>query len=167
MKITDALLAEHGVFYAQFELLEQSAAHANLQVIQAQGALVMAGLGPHAKIENEILFPALENHWGEDGPTRMFRMEHTQIEDWLAQLQEIRELLRAHDEIENALAQLPQMQDVEQARRLVRDVLDLAREHFSKEETMLFPTAEQMLDERKLTELGTQWAERRRVIIPA
>ncbi len=165
MKITDALKGEHGVFYAQFDLLQRTAETANLEVIKAQGALLMAGLVPHAKIENEVLFPAMENIMGEEGPTHVFRMEHEQIEGWLGQLQEIRELMRAHDEIEGALARLPQTEDLAQAQRLVSDMLYLAREHFAKEETMLFQMAENMLEPRALEELGAEWAQRRGVVL--
>lgn len=163
MKITDALVGEHGVLYAQFDLLEQTAETANLEVIKAQGALLLAGLVTHAHLENEVLFPAMENIMGEEGPTHVFRMEHTQIEGWLEQLQEIRELMRAHDEIEGALARLPQTNDVTQAQRLVSDTLHLAREHFGKEEVMLFQMAENMLEPRALEELGAEWAQRRGV----
>jgi hemerythrin-like domain-containing protein len=163
MKITDALKGEHGVFYAQFDLLEQTAASAPLETTQAQGALLMAGLVPHARIENEVLFPVLEEQWGELGPTQVFRVEHAEIEGGLVKLQELRELMHVHDEIEGALARLPELTDANQARRLVRDVLALAREHFAKEESMLFPMAEQMLDARALEQLGLRWAERRGV----
>lgn len=165
MKITDALLGEHGVFYAQFDLLQRTAETANLEKMQAQGALLAAGLAPHAQIENEILFPALEKVLGEHGPTQVFRQEHAQIEGWLAQLQEVRALLQAHDEIESALARLAQLDDVAQAQRLVLDTLYLAREHFAKEETMLFPMAEGMLEPRVLEDLGAQWARWRSVVL--
>jgi iron-sulfur cluster repair protein YtfE (RIC family) len=162
MRITDALRGEHGVFYAQFDRLEQTLDTYALALIQAQGALLAAGLAPHAHIENDVLFPVLENHLGEEGPTRVFRMEHEEIE---AKLQELKELQGMHDEIEGALARLPQLDDVGEARRLVREALYAAREHFAKEENMLFPMAEQILDERTLKALGAQWAERRSVVL--
>ncbi len=165
MKITDALKGEHGVFYAQFDLLEKTSATTDLAKIQAQGAMLAAGLVPHAQIENEILFPAMERILGEEGPTQVFRMEHEQIEGWLAQLQEVRAMLQAHDEIEAAFAKLPQTQDVAQAQRLAEDAIHLAREHFGKEEVMLFPMAESMLEERALENLGAEWAQRRGVVL--
>ncbi|MBI3536529.1 MAG: hemerythrin domain-containing protein, partial [Chloroflexi bacterium] len=60
MKITDALKGEHGVFYAQFQFINDSLSSANLSIIQSLGAMLAAALVPHAQIENEILFPALE-----------------------------------------------------------------------------------------------------------
>lgn len=164
MKITDALRGEHGVFYAQFDRFEQTLAVSSLAAIQAQGALLAAGLAPHAHIENEILFPTLEARMGgEFGPIPVMRAEHAEIESSLLRLQELRELTRAHDDIDGALARLPETRDVAEARQLVRQVLDTARDHFAKEENMLFPMAEEMLDAPTLHDLGGQWAQRRGV----
>ena len=163
MKITDALRGEHGVFYAQFVLMQETARAAELQIIQAQGALLAAALVPHAQIENEILFPAIEAEIGEQGPTRVMREEHAQIEGMLTRLQTLREFTQAHDEIESKLAQLPNLTTAEEARALIDDMIYAAREHFAKEEQVLFPMCEEFLSARALTELGAQWAERRGV----
>ncbi len=165
MRITDALKGEHGVFYAQFEFLENAIGAANLATLQTLGAMLASALAPHAHIENEVLFPSIEERIGVGGPTTVMRMEHEHIEGMLARLQEIRELTQAHDEIEGALARLPGLDNADEARRLVRDVLFAAHEHFAKEENVLFPMAEQMLDERTLERLGREWAERRSVVL--
>ncbi|MBI3738739.1 MAG: hemerythrin domain-containing protein [Chloroflexi bacterium] len=162
MKITDALKGEHGVFYAQFQFINDSLSSANLSIIQSLGAMLAAALVPHAQIENEILFPALEEKIGESGPTQVMRMEHAEIE---ARLRELKDLKGAHDEIEGALAKLPEIDKVDFARRTVQDILYTAREHFAKEENVLFPMAEQMLDERTQELLGLEWAKRRGVVL--
>jgi hemerythrin-like domain-containing protein len=162
MKITDALLGEHGVFYAQFQLMAKSIDGADLEVIETLGAMLASALAPHAQIENDILFPAIEQMMGEGGPTHVMRMEHELIEGKLKELEELKE---AHEEIEGALARLPATSSADEARRLVRDVIGAAREHFTKEEHILFPMAAQMLDERTLTRLGDEWAERRSVVL--
>ncbi len=147
MKITKALLGEHGVFYGQFDYLEQVLPGTGaVEQVQKLAGLLAAGLEPHAKIENEILFPQLEAILGaEAGPVPVMRMEH--------------------DEIESSLAQAQASRDLDQARNLVLHAIDVAREHFSKEEHVLFPMAEQVLDAETLERLGDQWAERRRVRI--
>lgn len=161
MKITDTLLGEHGAFYAQFDLMRCSADTAPLPILQAQGAMLAAALVPHAQIENEILFPAIEAEVGEHGPTRVMREEHAHIEGLLDKLQTVRELSQAHDEIEGKLAQLPGVTDVKQARAMVQDLLYAAVAHFAKEENVLFPLAEDLLGETALHDLGAQWAARR------
>lgn len=163
MKITDALLGEHGAFYAQFTMLEESADTATLSALQAASALLAASLIPHAQIEDEILFPALEAEIGPDGLTHVMRTEHTDIEALLQRIETVRELLHAHDDIEGAFARLPAETDPAQARTMMHELLEMTRDHFSKEENMLFPMAEQMLSARVLCELGDQWAERRGV----
>ncbi|MBI4674274.1 MAG: hemerythrin domain-containing protein [Chloroflexi bacterium] len=173
MKITDALRGEHGVFYAQFTLMQNTVDAATLNTIQTQGAMLAVALGSHAQIEDEILFPALEAEIGEHGPTRVMREEHVHIEELLMQLQlrqlpqlqTVRELTQAHDDIEGKLAQLPDVTSVDDARTMVYDLLYAAREHFAKEENVLFPLAEQLLSARALEELGAQWAERRGVVL--
>ena len=166
MKITDALLGEHGVFYAQFDQMEQMLDASPLALIQAQGALLAGGLVPHALIENEILFPAIEAQMGGSfGPIPVMRAEHAEIEGSLERLQQLHELTQAHDDIEGAFARLPDTRDTQAARELVRHTIQVAREHFAKEEQILFPMAIEMLNDSTLRELGQQWAARRGVMV--
>ncbi|GIX49387.1 MAG: hypothetical protein KatS3mg131_3598 [Candidatus Tectimicrobiota bacterium] len=141
MKLTDALRGEHGVFYAQFaHLQEQAAAPAQ---VREQVALLAAALQTHARLEEELLFAALEPHLGPMGPLAVMRMEH--------------------DEIDTGLAALQQVEEAKAARQQLERLLQLAREHFTKEEHVLFALAEQYLDGKALTRLGEQWAARRGV----
>jgi hemerythrin-like domain-containing protein len=48
---------------------------------------------------------------------------------------------------------------------MLKDVLFAAREHFMKEENVLFPMAEQMLDARAMEQMGATWAKRRGVVL--
>jgi len=146
MKIIDALLGEHGVFYAQFDHLEETVpASVSLAKVQSQAAVLTAALATHAGLENELLFSTLDPHLGQMGPLAVMRMEH--------------------DEIENTLGQVQEAQDLAQAQRLVLHAVRVARDHFAKEEQVLFPMAHQVLDENTLTQLGARWAERRHVMI--
>lgn len=146
MNITEALLGEHGVFYAQFDHLEHVLSDASLGEVKAQGLLLESGLEGHADIEDDILLEAIEAKLGTDtGPTVPFREEH--------------------DKIRQILARLPMINDVDEAREIMLRAIDTARDHFRKEEQMLFPLAEEELDTDTLTELGAQWATQRRVQI--
>ncbi len=142
MKIIEALLGEHGVFYAQFDHLEQAVPAAQtLAQVQAQVSLLAAGLATHAHLEDELLFAKLDPL----GPVAVMRQEHDQIEGDLGQVQEAG--------------------DLAQAQRLVLHAIQVARDHFTKEEELLFPMAEQALGAETLTQLGSQWAKQRRVKI--
>jgi hemerythrin-like domain-containing protein len=146
MKIIEALLGEHGAFYAQFAHLEQAIPAAeDAAQIREQAALLAAALGSHANLENELLFAALDPHLGPMGPLAVMRMEH--------------------DEIESALTGAQEAENVEEARTLLTRVIRVAREHFAKEERVLFPMALQVLDAETLDRLGEQWASRRGVTL--
>ncbi|MBE2232921.1 MAG: hemerythrin domain-containing protein [Anaerolinea sp.] len=146
MKITDAFLAEHAMLYAQFDYLQQATpAAANLAVVHSQAATMTATLASHAHLEDELLFTALDAQMGPMGPVAVMRMEH--------------------DQIEALLEQVLAAQELAAAQRLMQQTLQLARIHFAKEEQVLFPMAQQVLDERTLTQLAGQWAQRRGVPI--
>ncbi len=147
MKITEALLGEHGVFYAQFDHLEEVIPAAEtLTQVQDLAALLAAGLKPHAHLENELLITAMEEQLGAGtGPMSVMRVEHDEIESTLTRVQEVRNLAEAQD--------------------LVLHAIQLARDHFAKEEQVLFPLAEQALGADTLSRLGAQWAEGRKVTL--
>jgi len=148
MKITEAALGEHGVFYAQFAHLEQVVPVApTLARVQGLTALLGAALATHAAMEDELLFAALDPYLGGSGPLAVMRIEHDQIESALAQVQAARELVEAQQAVLNAI--------------------QVARDHFAKEEQILFYIAQQVLGDEALARLGRQWAERRGVVVRA
>ena len=147
MKVTDALLGEHAVFYAQFDYLEENIPSAkDLTLVKSQGAMLTAALATHAHLEDELLFIALEAHINPQfGPLAVMRMEHNEIEGSLEHLQEV--------------------QDLAEAKNLLLHAIQTARAHFAKEEQMLFPIAAQRLEANALNQLGAKWAETRKVMV--
>ena len=144
MQITQALLGEHGVLYALFEYVEKNlAGMKTLAEVQCAGAALSATLGSHARIENEILFPSLEPQSGPGGPLPVMREEH--------------------DEIEGALEDVANAASRDAAADQLRYALQIARDHFAKEEQVLFAMARQMLDDAELDRMGALWAEARKV----
>ncbi|MCC6223693.1 MAG: hemerythrin domain-containing protein [Thermoleophilia bacterium] len=141
MRITDALLGEHAVIYPLLDELARCDFETAGEA-RGQGRVVAAALGSHARLEDELLFDPLEQHLGTGaGPLAMMRAEH--------------------DEIEALLARLVELEELAEARTAATQVTALAREHFAKEEQVLFPMADQTLDEAELGELGAEWARRR------
>lgn len=145
MKITDAFLGEHGVFYAQLDHLDAVLdGEPGLEAVQGLAGLLASALAPHASLENELLFDlAAARPGGEGGPMEAMHGEH--------------------DEIEALLAGVLEATDAERARGDLREVLDRAREHFRREEEMAFRVAEKLLGAEELEELGREWARRRDV----
>jgi len=145
MKLTEALLGEHGVFYAQFQYLEERIPSArDLALVKSQGAMLAAALATHAHCEDELLFVALESQLDpQAGPLAVMRLEHREIEDSLQRLQELPNLA--------------------EAKSLLLHAVQKAREHFAQEEQVLFPLACQMLAANNLQQLGAAWAVRRQL----
>lgn len=147
MKLTDALIGEHGAFYSLFDEIEEIATREEaIAVILGATAVLGAMVDAHAALEDDLLFVALEPHLGADaGPLAVMRSEHD-------------EMIRLLERIEDAA-------DVDEAARLVEEALKAARSHFLKEEQVLFPLAEQLLGEETLTRLGKDWAAARRMTL--
>jgi hemerythrin-like domain-containing protein len=147
MKVTDALLGEHGVFYAQFDRLEETMpSEDRVEVLRGQAALLASALAPHARLEDDLLFGAMDGVVGAgSGPTEVMRAEH--------------------EEIEAALRALESMTDANAARATFLEAIHLARVHFLKEESVAFPSAEEVLGAETLERLGEEWARARGVVL--
>ena len=142
MKITEEFIGEHAVFYPQLGLLERATAtYATAGEARSQAALLAAALKSHAALEEELLFIEMESLPEAGDPIAAMRSEHL--------------------DIEASLSRACETDDLKEARDLLLHVVDVARPHFAKEEDVLFPLAEQLLDEGTLLELGDRWAGRR------
>lgn len=144
MKITDALLGEHGVLYDLFgHLRDVAMSSGDVAAIRAVFAVVEQLLLDHARIEEELLFPRLQPHVGHMGPISVMLAEHRSIDSLL-------ETARGES-------------DLSSLKSLAGRLIELASSHFRKEESVLFGMAEQYLGNELLTELGEQWASSRNV----
>jgi regulator of cell morphogenesis and NO signaling len=100
-----------------------------------------SGLRRHIAMEEQILFPIFEERSGlppNEGPTEVMRGEHREIERLLA------EILRSIGDP----AKLP-----DQARAAFHEILE---EHHRKEEGMLYPAIDDVLDRDEGDDLVTQ-----------
>ncbi len=144
MKITDALLGEHGAFYAQFDRLEETLPHTTSAAeVREQAALLAAALVTHAKLEDALLFDRMRKGGADGGLLDAMEAEHTSIAGLLARAQGSQDPAAAREALLEAVAQ--------------------AREHFAKEERFAFPLADTVLGSGILTELGASWSVRRDV----
>jgi hemerythrin-like domain-containing protein len=148
MSIVALLLGEHAVLRAVCGCLEQAvAATESLAQIRMQAVLLAAPLDAHAHLEDALLFTELAPYLGEQaGPLAVLRREHDEIEAALASAQDAGEPRRAQEQLLNALERI--------------------RSHFDKEEQVLFPLAERLLDVDRLVTLGRQWAASRHIALP-
>lgn len=147
MKLTDALLGEHATFYVLFDEI-QDIAETESAIAQWRGAttVLRAMVNSHAILEERLLFSALEPLFGQqEGPLAVLKAEHR--------------------EMERMLANMLEEPDVDRAILWISEALNASRDHFRKEERVLFPMAQRMLGDETLTRLGQAWAETRRVTI--
>ena len=147
MKITDAFIAEHEEISAQFDHLEATIPSEvkTLAEVKTPGAKLAAVLAQHAKLEDDLLFAAIEAQMDSDESVRKVRDDHSRIE---ALMQDV-------------LALLDTIQRMGHARRTLLQAIKVARAHFNREEKETFPLAEEILGEEKLLELGEQWEKLR------
>lgn len=147
MFITDALLGEHAVFHLLLGNIEQSLpALDSLPSLQNRIAAFAFALESHAGLEDELLFNALEPHLGTaGGPLAVMRMEHNQITDLLGKIESASEL--------------------EPTRAFAKQMIQITRGHFQKEEQILFRMARQFLSEEELSALGAGWAKQRTPLV--
>ncbi len=117
----------------------------------------------HARKEDEALFPALERIFGADGgPTAIMRREHQEIH---AQAALFRHTLHELNQVEHPaiVAGGAQLADrvaagasAEALRAIGAEIIRLLDLHFTKEETILFPMARQLLTSEALADVAAR-----------
>ena len=131
-----------------------------LPVLGRIGHLMETQLALHAQKEDDALFPAVEAIFGAEGtPTAQMRVEHKDIHAQGELLRRtLHELNEVHSKIEAQSAQLLALAERGgSATSLLangREIIELLDMHFTKEEQILFPMAENVLDRETLDEVG-------------
>ena len=142
MKITKILVAEHVVFHNLFDHIEQTAPRLKtLAEVKLLSATLEVLMRAHARTEDDLLVEPLEHCLAQIGQSETFHEEH--------------------DEIDARLAEVQQARGAKQARELLLRAVLRSREHFDKEERIVFPLAERVLKARTLFNLGDEWLKRR------
>lgn len=138
MNLIDALLRDHDHLRAAMSALES-------EPEEGGGARRLAGeLAAHARLEDELLFRELAADLPPDGSV----------------LQAMRS---EHEEIDGLCAAIARGAGHAEVRRLVQ----LARDHFFKEEKVLFEFARRLVDGDRLSALGAAFVESRHAALAA
>ena len=142
MKITEALFAEHLVFHNMFDHIEAAAPKLKtLAEVKSLAALMESLLKAHSDTEDELFIGPLEHCFEQLGQRDAF--------------------LEEHQEIDASLRNLQQAKQLKKARQLLLAAVAYSRKHFDKEERIVFPLAERVLNNKTLTSLGQIWMEQR------
>jgi len=146
MKITEILVAEHVVLHNLFDHLEQTAPRLkSLVEIKSLSAALDVLMRAHARTEDDLLVEPLEHYLAQIGQSETFHEEH--------------------DEIEAEMAQVQKARSTKQARELLLQAVLRSREHFDKEERIVFPLAERVMKSKTLSSLGDEWMKRREAVL--
>jgi len=147
VKITHALLGEHGAIRPLLDFIEKTAPDATAEQIRLQVALLQSTLISHASIEDAVLRPAIEKHLPQSNHADGKRVPTD------------------HEIIRSGLDEVLATADGEHARHLLLTTIAATRKHFEKEEKIIFAIAERELTEQEQKRLGAEWAARRCVLL--
>jgi hemerythrin-like domain-containing protein len=142
MKITEALFAEHLVFHNMFDHIEATTPKlTTLAEVKSLAALMESLLKAHSDTEDELFIGPLEHCFEQLGQRDAF--------------------LEEHQEIDASLRNLRQARQLKKAQQLLLAAVAYSRKHFDKEERIVFPLAERVLNNKTLAALGQTWMEQR------
>lgn len=146
MKITEALFAEHLVFHNMFDHIEATTPKLKtLAEVKSMAAMMESLLKAHSDTEDELFIGPLEHCFEQIGQRDAF--------------------LEEHQEIDESLKSLRQTKHLKQARQLLLSAVAYSRKHFDKEERIVFPLAERVLNDKTLAALGQTWMEQRTRVV--
>jgi iron-sulfur cluster repair protein YtfE (RIC family) len=140
--ILDYLSSDHRACDDLFASVEAAVAQRDWEGARAQFDRFAAAMLHHLAREEQVLFPAFEACTANDmGPTRVMRMEHEQIR-------------RLMQDLARTVA------DADHCRALgLSETLNLLLQHHNlKEEDLLFPMFDQMLDDERAGLIGAMQA---------
>ncbi len=131
--ILDFLGSDHRICDELFAVAEAAVEKKDWSNARSQFASFRAAMSRHLAREEQVLFPAFEAHTANSmGPTRVMRMEHEQMR-------------RLMDDMARTVA------DADHCRYLgLSETLSTLMQHHNlKEENLLFPMFDQMLDDER------------------
>lgn len=150
VRSTDPLRLRHRHLVAQAEELRIAAAGAgdsDRAAVQQRVARALAllddGLVPHARVEEEALYPTVEAVMGSPGATAGMRRDHVEI----ARMTEALRFLQAR------LQHNPTRETNEALRRLLYGLYAVVMLHFAKEEELYLPLLDKELAGEELERL--------------
>ena len=146
MKITEILMAEHAVFHNLFDHVEAVVPRLKtLAEVKSLGQVISKLTEPHSRTEDELFIEPLEHCFDHLGQKDTFHHEHELIEQALEKVQKAR--------------------DLKTARKFLLGAVAASRNHFDKEERVVFPLAERVLKAKTLSSLGDEWMKRREAVL--
>lgn len=139
--LADFMSTDHKTCDEAFARAEEAALDNNWGLAEADFATFRNGMDRHFRMEEEVLFPALLNANGPVGPVQVMRMEHAQMNDLIEQMAAS---LAARDSKEYS--------------GLSETLLIVMQQHNLKEEQILYPIADRILEAERETLINNMQA---------
>lgn len=131
---------EHAVFCKVFEQIERVLSDTrSTPEVQLLASVVEGLLASHSETETDLAYAALDHVLADHGTLKQLHQDHHEIDDRFKRIQ--------------------QATDPAAALRLLKKALAATREHFRREEKIVFPLLEKTLQPDTLQVLGGQWEE--------
>jgi hemerythrin-like domain-containing protein len=136
--ITQALILEHEILRQIFDQIESVLSRSQSARVVKSLALVVEGLlSKHGKIEINLVYSVLDHVLAERNASK--------------------DLYQHHEELDGHFARIHRTSGPAKASSLLKKALTATREHFRREEQIVFPTLEEILRPETLWTLGDQW----------
>jgi hemerythrin-like domain-containing protein len=145
--IIETLVMEHVVFRTVFDEIERVLPGLNsTQEVTVLSTVVEGVLGRHAEMETNLAYAALDHVLAEKGTLDCLHQDHQEIDHNFKRVHGARSLA--------------------EAQRLLKKALAASREHFQREERVVFPLLERVLPGETLIDLGETWLQEYLVVAP-
>ena len=140
--ITGALTAEHKLFCAVFDQIEQALPQSKrLEQVRGLSRFVEDLLQRHAVAEEDLVLLALDHAPEHKRRCDRFHKEHQEIDSRITRVQTAKDMVRA--------------------RGLLKAAMLASRKHFEHEERIIFPLIERLTKRETLTKMGAIWMRQR------
>jgi len=139
--ITETLVHEHAVYREVFDQIERVLAGSkSASEVKILASVVEGLLTGHGETETDLAYSVLDHALADRGALNQLHQDHREIDG------QFKPIHRTTDPVK--------------ALRRLKQALAATREHFRREEKIVFPILEQTLQPDTLGTLGSQWRER-------
>lgn len=140
----------HGLFDICSKIEKDDAVKENFAMLEPAVNTFIAELEPHSEREEKILFRMMEKYLGVGmGPIAVMEYEHTQAKLFIGRFFE--NVAKNRDDL--SVEQMKEYSDY------IKNAYFTLTDHFSKEENVLFPMAENILSDEEKAELAEKIKE--------
>ena len=120
----------------------------DISSVRSAVSFINTEIRQHNQCEEDVLFPELDKHIPQQGPTSVMRSEHRELWSKLDELEaNIKAIESAGDKSDNSV--------LENLLETARDLISLLRNHIAKENNVLYPLALNILSQDQIDRINS------------